>query len=91
MVDGALFRVVNFLLCSQDERVACEVIITMVEFGEEEMERGNLNLALEHFSELLELLNVKFIPGVQLSRAECLLRLVNLSIYGLFNTSHNTM
>ena len=60
-----------------------EVLITMLEFGEEEMERGNLTVALEHFSELLEFLHFKFLPGVLLKRAECLLQLVK-TINGLF-------
>ena len=60
-----------------------EVVITMLEFGTEEMERGNLTVALEHFSELLDFLHFKFLPGVLLKRAECLLQLVK-TISGLF-------
>ncbi|XP_068723581.1 zinc finger CCCH domain-containing protein 7B-like [Montipora capricornis] len=59
----------------KDERLVREVVITMLEFGTEEMERGNLTVALEHFSELLEFLHFKFLPGVLLKRAECLLQL----------------
>ena len=44
--------------------------------GEEEMEQGNFELALDHFRELLELVYFRFLPGVLLMEAKCLLRLV---------------
>ncbi|XP_015780755.1 PREDICTED: uncharacterized protein LOC107358676 [Acropora digitifera] len=47
----------------------------MVACGKEEMERGQFELALDHFSELLELLYFKIVPGVLLLKAECLLKL----------------
>ncbi|XP_068761024.1 3'-5' exoribonuclease HELZ2-like isoform X3 [Montipora capricornis] len=59
----------------KDESVVREVLIAMLEFGTEEMERGNLTVAVEHFSELLDFLHFKFLPGVLLKRAECLLQL----------------
>ena len=64
--------------------MAREVQMTMVTFGKEEIERGNLKLALEHFSELLEFLHFKFLPGVHLNRAECLLRLVKILMVFLY-------
>ena len=48
----------------------------MLEFADEEMRRNKMEAALEYFSELLELLYFKFLPGVLLRRAECLLNLV---------------
>ncbi|XP_068761003.1 3'-5' exoribonuclease HELZ2-like isoform X3 [Montipora capricornis] len=59
----------------EDESVAREVQMTMFKAGKEKMEQGDLKLALEHFSELLEFLHFKFHPGVRLDRAECLLKL----------------
>ncbi|XP_067043097.1 3'-5' exoribonuclease HELZ2-like isoform X4 [Acropora muricata] len=59
----------------EDERVANQILIRMVACGKEEMERGRFELALDHFSELLELLYFKIVPGVLLMRAECLLKL----------------
>ena len=51
----------------------------MVEFAEEmKMDRGNLQLALDCYTELLDLLYFKFLPGVWLRRAECLLNLVTI-------------
>lgn len=59
----------------EDERVANQILIRMVACGQEEMERGQFELALDHFSELLELLYFKIVPGVLLMKAECLLKL----------------
>lgn len=56
--------------------MANQILIRMVACGKEEMERGQFELALDHFSELLELLYFNFFPGVLLVKAECLLRLV---------------
>ena len=56
--------------------MANQILITMVACGKEEMKRGQFELALDHFSELLELLYFKIFPGVLLMKAECLLKLV---------------
>lgn len=56
--------------------MANQILIRMVACGKEEMERGQFELAFDHFSELLELLYFKIVPGVLLMKAECLLKLV---------------
>lgn len=56
--------------------MANEILIRMVACGKQEMEHGHFELALDHFSELLELLYFNFFPGVLLMKAECLLKLV---------------
>ena len=56
--------------------MADKVLEILVPCGEEEMERGNFELALDHFSEVLELVYFRFLPGVLLMKAKCLLRLV---------------
>ena len=53
-----------------------KVLEILIPCGEEEMEKGNFELALDHFNELLELVHFRFLPGVLLMKAKCLLRLV---------------
>lgn len=53
-----------------------KVLEILIPCGKEEMEKGNFELALDHFSELLELVYFRFLPGVLLMKAKCLLRLV---------------
>lgn len=56
--------------------MADKVLEILVPCGEKEMQRGNFELALDHFSEVLELVYFRFLPGVLLMKAKCLLRLV---------------
>ena len=54
----------------------------MIRFAEKmQEERDTLELALECYTELLDLLDFMFlpIPGVLLSRAECFLKLVKFA------------
>ena len=53
-----------------------KVLEILIPCGKEEMEKGNFELALDHFSGLLELVYFRFLPGVLLMKAKCLLRLV---------------
>ena len=53
----------------------------MLKFADEDMGRKRMELALEYLSELLELLYFKFLPGVLLRRADCLLDLVKIYLY----------
>lgn len=73
----------------EDEQVANQILIRMVACGKEEMERGQFELALDHFSELLELLYFKIVPGVLLMKAECLLKLVRVCFPCKFTKYHN--
>ena len=56
--------------------MADKVLDILVPCGKEEMEKGNFELALDHFSEVLELVYFRFLPGVLIMKAKCLLRLV---------------
>ena len=53
-----------------------KVLEILIPCGKEEMEKGNFELAVDYFSELLELVYFRFLPGVLLVKAKCLLRLV---------------
>ena len=50
----------------------------MLKFADEDMGRNRMETALEYLNELLELLYFKFLPGVLLRRADCLLNLVKI-------------
>ena len=58
------------------------VLLTMLRFADKmDMDNETRELALECYTELLELLDFKHLPGVLLSKAECLLNLVKLHYY----------
>ncbi|XP_015749611.1 PREDICTED: uncharacterized protein LOC107329436 isoform X2 [Acropora digitifera] len=59
----------------KDGKVVDKVLEILILCGKEEMEKGNFELALDYFSELLELVYFRFLPGVLLVKAKCLLRL----------------
>lgn len=61
----------------KDEPVIDEVLFEMLSFAHGmTMDPDTLELALECYTELLDLLDFLIIPEVQLRQAECLLQLV---------------
>ncbi len=66
------------------------VLLTMLRFAEQMgMDYETRELALECYTELLELLDFMHLPGVLLKQAECLLNLVKLHYNKLYR-QHNT-
>ena len=56
--------------------MANQILIAMVPCVTELMKEEKFELALDHVGELLEILYFRFLPGVLLMKANCLLRLV---------------
>lgn len=88
---ASYFLKFSFFFSSQDNSVINAVLLTMLRFAEQmELDYETRELALECYTELLELLDFMHLPGVLLRQAECLLNLVKLRFYKLYRR-HSTM
>lgn len=73
------------MIFRQNDYIVHEVLVTMVKFANEmEMLRWRPEVAVECYTETLEILYFMFLPGVLLCRARSLLKLVKK----IFKRSH---